>query len=157
MLCGHVCAYYYVHMRLRSISIPWFFLSCHYINPIHCVTQSFAVSVYTITSFREHVFCNRVHSRRWSIVWSVPLNSHVVSPPSIYFQFFMLCLLRPIFVRSLLIHFHSNQVPDAPLARNSLCVCISFWDTDCRWLDHSSIRHVDGLSISLSMSCMMHG
>ena len=35
---------------------------------------------------------------------------------------FSCCLLRPIFVRSLLSHFHSNQVPDAPLARDSPCI-----------------------------------
>ena len=34
-------------------------------------------------------------------------------------HFFMLCLLRPIFVRSLLRRFHSNQVPDEPLAMDS--------------------------------------
>ena len=56
-----------------------------------------------------------------------------------------LCLLR---------HFHSNQVPNAPLAKASPCVCISLWGTDGRWLDHSSIHHVDGLLISLLVSCM---
>ena len=45
-----------------------------------------------------------------SIVWSASLYSHVVSSSSIYFHFFMLCLYRPIFVQSLLMHFHSSQV-----------------------------------------------
>ena len=69
-------------------------------------------------------------------------------------QFFMSCLLRFIFVRSLLRHFHSNQVPDAPLAKDSLGVCISLWGTNCRWLYYSSISRVDGLSISSPVSCM---
>ena len=75
------------------------------------------------------------------------LYSNVVSSPSMYFHFFMLYLLRPIFVRSLLRHFHSNQVPAAPLAKDSLAVRISWSGTYCRWLDHSLVRRVDGQSI----------
>ena len=66
----------------------------------------------------------------------------------------MLCWVRPIFLRSLLRHSHSNQVPDAPLASDALCVCVSLWGTDCRWLEHSTIRRVDGLLIISSVSCM---
>ena len=69
-------------------------------------------------------------------------------------HFFMLCLLRPIFVRSLLRHFHSNQVSDTPLARDSLGVCSSLWDIDCRWFNHRLIRRLDGLSLSSSVLCM---
>ena len=71
-----------------------------------------------------------------------------------YFHFFMLCLLRRNFVRSLLRHFHFNQVQDAPLTKDSLAVRISWSGTYCRWLDHSLIRRVNGVSISLSVSCM---
>ena len=49
---------------------------------------------------------------------------------------------------------YSNQVPDAPLDMDSLCVCTSLWGADCRWSDHSSISCMDGLSISSSVSCM---
>ena len=59
-----------------------------------------------------------------------------------------------MFVRSPLRHFHSNKVQDAPLDRDFLCVCISLWDTYCRWLDNRLIRRVDGLSISSSVSCI---
>ena len=69
----------------------------------------------------------------------------------LYNTFFMMCLLWSISVRSRLRHFHSNQVPDAPLARDYLGVYI---ETNCRWLDHNSIRRVDGLLISFSVSCM---
>ena len=82
------------------------------------------------------------------------LQSHVVSSSSMYFHFFMLYVLRPIYVRSLLSHCHSSQVPDAPQAKDSIGFCISLSGTDCKWLDHSLIRRVDGLSISLSVSCM---
>ena len=51
-------------------------------------------------------------------------------------------------------NYHSNQMSDAPLARDSIGLYISLWATYCRWLDHSSIRRVDGLSISSSVSCM---
>ena len=43
---------------------------------------------------------------------------------------------------------------DASLAKDSLCVCIILSGTDCSWLNHIFIRHVDGLSFSLSVSCM---
>ena len=66
----------------------------------------------------------------------------------------MLCFLQPIFVRSLLMHFHSKLVSDAPLARDSVCVCIRLWGRGCRWLDHSSIRGMDGLAISSAVPCM---
>ena len=66
----------------------------------------------------------------------------------------MLYFASRIFVGSLLRHLHSNQVPDAPLTKDSPCVCISLSGTDYRWLDHSLICRVDGLSISLSVSCM---
>ena len=82
------------------------------------------------------------------------LHSHVLSSSSMYFHFFMLCLPRPIFVPSLLRHFHSNQVPDAPLAKDSQGVCIILWGIYCRWLEYRLIRRMDGLSISLSVSCM---
>ena len=81
--------------------------------------------------------------------------SHVVSSSSIYFHFFMLYFLRPIFVRSLLRYLHFDHLPDAPLARDSLGVCISLWSTDCRWMDHILIHRVDGLSISSLLSCML--
>ena len=51
--------------------------------------------------------------------------------------------------------FHSIQVSDAPLVKDSLSLYISVWCTDCRWLDHSSIRWVDKLSISSSVSRKM--
>ena len=111
------------------------FLSCHYTNPIHCLTQSFAVSLYTIRSFfelQQRTPEEMVHC----LVCFFALARAIII---LYFQFFILSFLRPIFVRSLLRHFHSNQVPDAPLARDSLCVCIILWGTYCRWLDHISI------------------
>ena len=110
---------------LHQMNRKCFFLPCHYTNTIHYLTQSFAVSLYTIRSAREHICCNTGHSKRWSIIWSYSFHSHVVSPSSIYFHFFVLCLLRPIFVLNLLSHFHFNQVPNAPLARDLLGVCIS--------------------------------
>ena len=100
-------------------------------------------SLYTICSDREHVCCNSGHSTRWSNVSSASLHSH----------FFMFCLLWPIFVQSLLMHFYFDFVPGAPLARDSLRVYISLWGTDCRWLYHSSICRVDGLLICSLVSC----
>ena len=146
--CNQALGDYILFVQLYK-HLYHFFLSCHYTNSIHCLTQSFAVSLYTIRSLIEHVCCNSRHPRR-----SVFLHSHVVSSFSLNFHFFMLCLLRPIVVRSLLRHFHSNQVPDAPLVKDSQDICISLLYTDCRWLDHSLIRRVDGISISLSVSCM---
>ena len=51
-------------------------------------------------------------------------------------------------------HHHSDHVPDAPLARDSLDVCISLWGTDRRWLDHSLVRRVGGISVSSLVACM---
>ena len=116
--------------------------------------ESFAVSFYTIRPFREYVRCNSWHSRRWSIVRSDFFSLARGIIISYIFPLFHAVFAAAIFVRSLLRHIHSNQVSDAPLARDSLGVGISLWGTDCRWLVHSSIRRVDGLSISLSVSCM---
>ena len=88
--------------------------------------------------------------QQWTLEEMV-LCTHTSS--SIYVHFSCGCC-GPISVRSLLRPFHYNHVLDAPLARDSLSVCISFWGTDCWWLDHSSIHRVDGLSISSSVSCM---
>ena len=52
----------------------------------------------------------------------------------------------------LLRHFHSDHVSDdVTLARDLLGVCISLWGTYCRWLDHSTIRRENGMTISSSV------
>ena len=116
--------------------------------------RSFAVSLYTIISLIEHICCNS-GTREYRL--SFDLCFLALARDIIMFYvlpLFMLRLLWPIFVRSLLRRFHSNQLQDPPLAKDSLGVYISLSGTYCRWLDHSLIRCVNGLSISLSVSCM---
>ena len=119
--------------------------SVHFSCPIQCLTQSFSVS----SMSAETVALEKMVPR---LVCFFALTHGIIIFYT--FPFFMLYLLRTIFVGRLLRPFHSNQVSDVPLAMDSLGVCISLWCTACRWLDHSSICCVDGLSISSSVSFM---
>ena len=115
----------YYKMRESNCTVNLFLLvvSLH-TNPIHCLTHSFAVSFYIIRSAREHICCNSGRLRRCAIVWSASLHSHVVSSCYICFNFYILYLIQPIFLQNLLRYLYYDQVPDAPLARDSLGVCI---------------------------------
>ena len=69
-----------------------------------------------------------------------------------YFEYYGILAAAHLCAKSVEVP-HSDKVPDAPLARDSLGIWISLWSMYFRWLDHSSSCRVDGLSISW-FSCL---
>ena len=66
----------------------------------------------------------------------------------------MLCLHRPIPVRSLFKHIHSGQGNVEPLARDSFGSSNNLLATVCRWADHAVTLAVAGFVTRGSVECM---
>ena len=89
---------------------------------------------------------------------------NVVSLSSIYFHFFMLYFLRSIIVRNLLRHSHYNQMPDVPLARDSLGGCMGLWgilnvNTPCGYELRQSARpkiRLPRIRLIFTESCLLY-
>ena len=66
----------------------------------------------------------------------------------------MLCLHRPIPVRSLFKHIHSGQGNVEPLARDSFGSSNNLLATVCRWADYAVTLAVAGFVTRGSVECM---
>ena len=73
---------------------------------LHCMTDLLWLLLSTILVLLIETYRERTRTLDW------------------YFALYTcLCIIIIIFVQSLLMHLHSDQVPDAPVARDSLGVC----------------------------------